>query len=128
MLKDYDEEADFYATDGIPASKLRNARTSCEVPADEEILILINSTVFGSAKNALLVGMKGIYCHNDWSSRTDGAFHIPWSDFIDIELEADELEVKVGKSIWFCVAGCSMNGEKLVSLLERLRQLILGNG
>jgi actin-like ATPase involved in cell morphogenesis len=47
----------------IPEKKLANARRSCNVPAFEPILGLIDCTTFGSANNCVLFGTTGIYSH-----------------------------------------------------------------
>jgi hypothetical protein len=45
----------------IPPTKLRNARTAADVPDHEVIWVLRDLTLFGSARNCLLVGTEGIY-------------------------------------------------------------------
>jgi hypothetical protein len=45
----------------IPAKKLVNARNSCSVPNSDKILGLIDLTLFGSAKDAIVFGVKALY-------------------------------------------------------------------
>ncbi len=53
-----------FISPAIPPGKLINSRQSCKIPKSEEILGLIDCTFFGSAKNALVFGEKGIYFHS----------------------------------------------------------------
>lgn len=59
----------------IPDKKRVNATKSCMVDPDDTILALIDSTLFGSAATALVVGQKGVYWHNKESA---GKCFIPW--------------------------------------------------
>jgi hypothetical protein len=63
-----------YIREKIPEEKARNALASCKIPWGERLLVLINCTVFGSAKNCLLFTPLAIYAHNDWTGKspTDG--------------------------------------------------------
>src|SRR5262249_32038345 len=62
-LESFQPQSDFYVTPNIPGKKLANARIACNVPQDEQILALIDCTVFGSAKDCILFGSKSIYYH-----------------------------------------------------------------
>ena len=46
---------------GIPTKKMINARNSCAVPNSDKILGLIDLTLFGSAKDAVVFGGKALY-------------------------------------------------------------------
>ena len=59
----------------IPDKKRINATKSCMVDADDRILGLIDSTLFGTAATALVVSEKGVYWHN--KENTSKCF-IPW--------------------------------------------------
>lgn len=65
----------FYVGDRIPEKKMNNARKSCMVDEGDNVLALIDSTLFGSAATALVVCEKGVYWHNKDSS---GKCFIPW--------------------------------------------------
>ena len=56
-LSVFKEENDFFIGADIPSKKLDTATDSCELNMDDEVLALIDLTVFGSAKNAILIAM-----------------------------------------------------------------------
>lgn len=60
----------------IPDKKRVNATKSCMVDADDRILGLIDSTLFGTAATALVVCEKGVYWHN---KETTCKCFIPWN-------------------------------------------------
>lgn len=59
----YKRNDDVYIGD-IPSKKLNNAITSYNIPSSEKIHVLINFTVFGSAKDGIAFGKKGIYANS----------------------------------------------------------------
>lgn len=68
-------DAGFLSGTRIPDKKRINATKSCMVDADDRILGLIDSTLFGTAATALVVSEKGVYWHN--KENTSKCF-IPW--------------------------------------------------
>src|ERR1051325_7629304 len=50
-----------YVAPNIPEKKERNAKRACGIPVPEEFQILFDFTVFGSAKNFISVGPKGVF-------------------------------------------------------------------
>jgi hypothetical protein len=65
-------QSDLYLIPDIPADKLDNARQSCALPPHEKVLGLLDCTIKGSAKNALIFGLDGIYWHNDFTAKKLG--------------------------------------------------------
>ncbi|WP_298845907.1 hypothetical protein [Clostridium sp.] len=56
----------YYVYGNIPDKKLNNAILNFPIPLEDEVIALIDSTIFGSCKNGLAVCMSGIYWKNDW--------------------------------------------------------------
>ncbi len=52
--------AGMFIVPGIPADRLAGARAAAGVPADEEIQVLVNLSIFG-LKDAVLFGRRGMY-------------------------------------------------------------------
>jgi hypothetical protein len=71
----------FYVGEKIPSKKLMNARRTCKVPADEEIVLLYDNTVWGSATNSVLVGLEGVYLFEDDSEAVCGK--LDWLEFCE---------------------------------------------
>lgn len=65
MLRDvcrrYSGCAREYFVEPIPAKKVNNARVSLNIPPSEEIIALIDFTVLGGAKDAMVVTESGLY-------------------------------------------------------------------
>ncbi|MEM7274004.1 MAG: toll/interleukin-1 receptor domain-containing protein [Actinomycetota bacterium] len=55
---------DLHFDPSIPDGKLAKARESSQVPDDERILVLVDCTVFGSAKDCVLFGRSAIYAYH----------------------------------------------------------------
>jgi len=54
----------YYAYGNIPSKKLQTAVQYYPVDPDDTSLALIDSTVFGLAKNGMVIGQKGRYWKN----------------------------------------------------------------
>lgn len=54
-----------HASPDIPARKERGAREAMRIPPDEGVLALVDATVFGSGKDGLVIGTRGIYWRNN---------------------------------------------------------------
>jgi hypothetical protein len=63
--------------DSIPELKLNNARESQHIPTSEVVIALIDTTVFGSAKDGLAVCESGLYWKNIYASPE----YATWSEF-----------------------------------------------
>jgi len=95
--------SDFFVTADIPPSKLRNATEHYPIPADETVMALVDATVFGSAKNGMAFGHRGIYWKNDWTTDTVKNF-LTWDMVMQ---SADSMTVKGG--CLFLSQGCVLN-------------------
>lgn len=61
----------------ISAKKMRNAFERYEVPWTETAVGIIDTTVFGSAKDGMMFGIDGVYMHNPYGS-SPGAHYVPY--------------------------------------------------
>jgi tetratricopeptide (TPR) repeat protein len=125
---DYD---DFFVDPDIPEKKKSNARSKCEVPWGERILGLIDFTAWGSAKDSLVFGEKGIYYHNGWLSSDRGAGSLRYAKFPKRkfkELFDDDGEpwedVSLGKGQIIDTAASDVPASVLTDLLKRIRKLV----
>jgi len=83
----------FTIHDNIPATKKANAIQHYPVDKNDQVLALLDSTVFGSAKNGLAIGLKGIYWKNDWSTSTKKNF-LSWKELYE---NKSQFLIKSGK-------------------------------
>lgn len=113
----------YYKYGNIPANKLKNAMQSYPVDPSDTPLALIDSTVFGSAKTGMVIGFKGVYFKNDWTTRVD-------KNFIDWE-ELSRSNSVISNGAMGCVmliSGCEINlsgsGVKRSLLINLLNQIL----
>jgi hypothetical protein len=124
ILRGYLPQDDLHVSPNIPERKLRNATRSCGVEDDEQVLALIDATVFGSAKNCLLVGTRGLYCRNDWAGRSAGAHHVGYLELLDTQVRVEgSYEVQIGPGTFFNHSGSSIKGPRVVQILQDLTEL-----
>ena len=60
----------YYLIGDVSEVKLNNAIDQYKIPSKEEIYAIIDSTVFGSAKNGLEIFSVGVYWKNDWATKS----------------------------------------------------------
>lgn len=90
--------SDFFVDD-IPSKKLNNAINSYEIPEEENVIAIIDATVFGSAKNGLAITLNGLYWNNDWTTETK-IRKISWRDF-----NSDEIKPIAKNKLQICKGG-----------------------
>jgi hypothetical protein len=109
---------DLYIVPNIPPRKLANARQSCAVAADDEVLALLDTTGLGSAKSCLVVATSGIYIKNDLIADSPGRSFVPYSGFVDGGLRRSQRnEVSIG-GVTFNMAWSRMPKEELIKMLS----------
>lgn len=74
--------ANWYIAPDIPVKKLRNLCENVQPAKDVKIYALIDETVFGNAKNGMLVASDGLYIHNDTVAATPGRHFLSWDMFL----------------------------------------------
>jgi large subunit ribosomal protein L7/L12 len=126
-LSAFKEEDDFFIGADIPSKKLANATDFCELSMDDEVLALMDLTVFGSAKNAIIIGMQGIYYHNDGNAAQPGVHHIPYSVLRERRIKPKGMlstEVDLGQGSTIDVSGCAMSTKQVSTILCALRDAL----
>lgn len=119
ILKTLEGQTSVHLAPNIPVKKLQTATSVCGVNAAESVKALIDLTVFGSAKNAIVFGTTSIYIHNSPTT----ALSIPYSTFPSrLFCEVGALGIGLGHSdLLSGIGGCSR--PHLVSALCAIRSL-----
>jgi hypothetical protein len=118
--------SDFFVAADIAPAKLRNAIEHYPVHAGETVLALVDATVFGSAKNGMAFGHRGIYWKNDWTTETAKNF-LTWDEVMQC---AESMTVK-GNDLFFspgCVlnlTGSQVKPQALMTLFSNIRKNVL---
>jgi hypothetical protein len=129
VLQSFAPQDGLYLLPDIPPKKLRNALSKCDPPTTEQILGLVDCTVFGSAKNCLLFGAEAVYFHNDWSGKTSGRGMISYAEFARrIFASGGFQELSLGHDQYLNISGCGLSRESLIRILDAVKQLVLDSG
>ena len=116
---------DFYIGEGIPEKKLVNATITCRVQtgSNERVIGLIDTTVMGSAKNALVFTNEGRICFHDDS----GGFQLTWDQVKTCIMEPKMLKVIFGghnlAQCSFDHSGSSLNSKTIITIITIFRDL-----
>ena len=100
-----------------------------------KVVLLIDSTVFGSAKNCLLISNTGsLYIHNDWTAFQSGAHSLSWDMLRESaqQIDAKKLKQEVAfGAVSFNTTGCSLSAKQvemiIIMVIKRLLELQVAN-
>jgi hypothetical protein len=128
IIHNYNSDS-YYTYGNIPAKKLQNACQNFPVDPNDTPLALVDTTVMGSAKTGLVIGLKGIYFRNDWATKTTKNF----SSWEDLSMNRSP----IGNGALYCItlingcelnmSGSSMKKEVLTNLLNQIISLYKEN-
>lgn len=122
-LKGFQPQAGLHVHPRVPEMKLKNALERCRVHPMETVMAMIDCTVFGSAKNAMVFTNGGIYYSNDVMASVPGG-SIPYYELSrrDLGLSGD-FEVSLGKDDFLETSGSPMDREHILTLLQAIQKL-----
>lgn len=83
---------DYFIMGQIPQKKLAASTAFHGVDPRDTVLVLLDSTIMGTAENGMSITLKGIYWKNMWAVKTRKN-HYTWAELADI---AGQMEVKGG--------------------------------
>ena len=102
----------------IPEKKQRNARAAMKVPPDESVLALCDATLFGSAKDGLVVGTRGIYWNNSIVGG-DSRGRLTWDELARTRVARAAGMVILGETDWYNPeAGSEASSELFLQRLQ----------
>ncbi|MBO9548065.1 hypothetical protein [Pseudomonas sp.] len=122
VLQNFHSEGLYVAPD-IPRKKADNATASYGMPSSVKVFAIVDSTVFGSAKNGLAFTSHGLFWKNDWTT-TSAKTHMPWEEFKSTSQgrATKGSELLLGNGCAFGMAGSSMKPKVLLQLMEKLAE------
>ncbi len=106
----------YYVAELIPRDKLQNALKTYPLSDGGQPIALIDTTVFGSAKNGMLIGEFGISWHN--SAGISKISTMLLADLSILAITVDGSKIKIGNEAVFETAGSQFDKKKIVTLLE----------
>jgi hypothetical protein len=122
---------EYYVGESIPQHKANNARVSLQIPGAEKIVALIDFTVFGSAKDAMVVTDGGIY----WKGAMEDPHSLRWSQLQQKTMQETMQETSIltvkyidfGEGLKMNLAGATELGKKdnhtVLKFLNELKEL-----
>lgn len=110
---------DYYVFPEIPSRKLRKARKRAYIDK-MDVLLLIDTQLFGPSKNFILVGKSGIYFKNGWAADHPGRHFIPFEEFKTREIKITGDEIGIG-DLSVDVSGSYAELEFIITLLKNLQ-------
>ena len=126
------EELENFATKNVlfspSVTQLSNIRSRCNIPKQENIIAIIDNTVFGSAKAGIAITAKGMYHKADF----DTPFFVSWKELTTYSLETGFLCVKFlkngDKKFEFDTAGGDMGASELLTFLHEIQEYLDNKG
>jgi ATP-dependent 26S proteasome regulatory subunit len=113
---------DVHLAPNIPIDKLDRAVFEGNLPESEQVSVLIDCTIFGSAAESVLIGSRAVYFNNDGING-----YLPYSEFLDRTFLAshDDLEVSLGEELRLSLSGSQVKASQLVDMLDSLKPEIM---
>ncbi len=115
---------DYYKYENIPPQKLETAIQNYPVALDETPLALIDTTILGSAKTGMVIGLKGLYWKNSWATHSDRNF-ISWDELAGdgFSIYKTRYGVQLARGCEFSMSGSSFNNDACLNLLNNVIDL-----
>lgn len=114
----------YFVGEVIPYQKVANARSAFSIPKTEQVIALVDATLFGKNDFGLAIGVNGIYWHNDWTTPTKKNY-LSWNEFVSLSIRrAGAYNVEIGEGNPFNMAGSQFDKDKMVKLLWEIQYLV----
>ncbi|MBA7540275.1 hypothetical protein ES705_32570 [subsurface metagenome] len=124
ICKKYKHISSIYLYGNIPEKKIVNAIKEYEIPDGEPVLLLVDSTIFGSAKVGFALCENGVYWNTSWLVDTT-LNYISWEDFSGKEIYLDESEIDFGSGIKIELTAVeNSEKEQIVELLNDIQAFL----
>jgi len=122
VLRPFGQLASVYMLPNIPDKKLRNARKFCEVPDEEDVLALIDCTVFGSASDALLFGSRHLFFRN-FIAQNGRPGRLTYEALMTISMQrAGDSELLFGENLVANLSGSGLSAADLMTVIRDLQK------
>lgn len=108
----------------IPASKLRRASQSCKLSENMTALGLLDCTTFGSAQNAVIFTVAGLFYHNSSVANAPGPGFIAYSQIPElIESDGSAGEIDLGRNQRIETSGSSIDTTTIIEMLIAVKSI-----
>ena len=105
----------------IPKKKLNNIISEFPILPEDEVIAVLDCTIFGSCKYGLAVCKNGLYVNHDWSATVRKGY-LSWDELVHAEIVAHgKYEVDVSASFVVNFAASDIKQEELITLLKHFQ-------
>jgi hypothetical protein len=118
----YEEIDSCYFSDTIPIKKLKNACQSFDIPENEKVIFLCDSTVFRSGKVGFAICENGLYWGVDWTTSTKRT-KLTWEEFSKRNVELSEKRVHLDRGDYIDLVTVNKRKE-VVALLNEIKNYV----
>jgi hypothetical protein len=116
---------DFFIMGEIPQKKLASSTAFHGVDPRDTVLVLLDSTITGSAENGMSITLKGIYWKNMWATKTRKNSY-SWEElqhiYKQIEISSGNLVFEPGVQFYI---PANYSNESLLNLIKTLTQFFI---
>lgn len=121
----YEGTRNLYIDEIIDKKRMETVRGQFNIPANEEVIMIYDDTIFGNNKLGFAVCAGGLYWKNDWSVETKRTF-LTWKAFAEREIELETYHITLGKGDAIGVAGVGETEARLqmVKMLNEIKALL----
>lgn len=123
VLRRFQPQDDLHVAPAIPPRKLAKARAVCRLPDDEEVLGLVDCTIFGDASDVVLLTQRGLH-HRNMVNDPPEPGALPYEELPGRELALDAeggASLDLGEGQRCSLVGSSMPAPRLLALLRELQ-------
>jgi hypothetical protein len=118
LFRGYLPQDDLHVVPDIPPRQLAGACRSCQVPADDTILVLLEATVTRSGRCSLLLGRAALYYFNDHGTRVPGCGQIAYASLVGRRIWRESWsEVGLDRGEFFHRSGSQLSADRIVEML-----------
>lgn len=108
----------------IDKNRMETVREHFNIPANENVIIVYDDTIFGNNKVGFAICVSGLFWKNDWSVDTKRNF-LNWADFAERKIVLDIYQIKLerGDAIGTAGVGDDEARKQIVLMLREIKDL-----
>lgn len=114
------EGKDIFGYGNIPPGKRDTAIQNFPIDTSDEVLCLVDATVFGSCKNGMAIGLKGLYWKNSWTVKSNHSF-FSWQELAERknDIHAKGYDVILSKNDAIGFSGSNVTSSVACNLIKQ---------
>lgn len=121
----YEGVRNLHLDEMIDAKRIKTVREQFNIPANENIIMVYDDTIFGNNKVGFAICASGLYWKNDWSIETKRNF-LNWDDFTERKIELDKFQINLGRGDAIGTAGIGDDEarKQITEMLKEIKSLL----